>query len=207
MKEQETNFDNSQLDDMRRQMSVLQKKLEQQEIVNDKLVRRSMKAKMSWIKKYLVIVIFAIPFVAFAMLPMVYSTGVSWWCYGFTIVMMIAEVCADWYVNYVPSDFFQKDNLVETARKLTDMKQLRKWCTIINMVVFVLWLLWLVAELWLSYSNAADNSHAKVMAVSTLSGVVIGTLIGVPIGLHIYFRMQRTTDEIIDQIEDLMSEK
>ena len=39
----ENNMNETQFDDMRQQMNTLKKKLEQQEIVNDGLMRRSMK--------------------------------------------------------------------------------------------------------------------------------------------------------------------
>jgi hypothetical protein len=45
---------------MRAQLGILKQKLEKQDIVNERLMRKSLKSKMSWINKYLVIVIFAI---------------------------------------------------------------------------------------------------------------------------------------------------
>jgi hypothetical protein len=36
--------------------------------------------------------------------------------------------------------------------------------------------------------------------------VGIGLVIGFPIGLYIYFKMQRTNDEIIHQIEEITKE-
>ena len=83
-----------ELEQMRAQLGILKQKLEKQDIVNERLMRKSMKSKMSWINKYLVIVIFAIPFVAFAMLPMVHEMNISWWWYGFTLVMMTGA-CAE----------------------------------------------------------------------------------------------------------------
>ena len=59
-----------EFDDMRQQLQVLKNKLDKQEIVNGRLMRSSMKSKMSWIRKYLIIAIFAIPFVMFCLLPM-----------------------------------------------------------------------------------------------------------------------------------------
>ena len=47
-----------EFDDMRQQLQVLKNKLDKQEIVNGRLMRSSMKSKMSWIRKYLIIAIF-----------------------------------------------------------------------------------------------------------------------------------------------------
>ena len=114
-----------ELEQMRAQLGILKQKLEKQDIVNERLMRKSMKSKMSWINKYLVIVIFAIPFVAFAMLPMVHEMNISWWWYGFTLVMMTGSIIADWYINYMRDDVFLRGNLVETAERLSRMKRLR----------------------------------------------------------------------------------
>ena len=46
------NFDNTQeWEEMRLSLNALKNKLDKQEIVNDRLLRESMKSKMSWIKK------------------------------------------------------------------------------------------------------------------------------------------------------------
>ena len=186
------------MDEMRQQMETLKKKLGQQEIVNDRLMRRSMKSKMSWINRYLVFEIFLIPFVAIMMLLLVFQHNVSWWWYGFTLLMVTADVCADWYINYLPSNAFQQNDLLETAKKLVRMKQLRRWSTIIGFSVLIFWGGWLFAELW--------NIRESEIAIAMMTSVGIGGLIGTAIGLYIYFKMQQTNDEIIDQIENLTEE-
>ena len=190
---------NFEMDEMRQQMETLKKKLGQQEIVNDRLMRRSMKSKMSWINRYLVFEIFLIPFVAITMLFLVFQHNVSWWWYGFTLLMVTADVCADWYINYLPDNAFQKNDLLETSKKLEQMKQLRRWSTIVGFCVLIFLSVWLFVELWFT-RNESENS------IAMMAGFVIGSLIGIAVGLYIYFKMQRTNDEIIDQIEDLTEE-
>ena len=194
------NFQNDmELENMRLQMETLKKKLDQQEIVNDRLIRQSMKSKMSWIKKYLIFGVFVIPLAAFGLLPLIMESHISWWWYGFTLLFLTADVCADWYINSIPSDAFLKDNLVDTAQKLVRMKQLRRWSTIISFIILFFWIVWLFMELWFKQ----DESF---MAIPHMIGAGIGLAIGIPIGLYIYFKMQRTNDEIIHQIEEITKE-
>ena len=47
----ENNNTNNELELLRQQMNVLKEKLDAQEIVNDRLVAKSMRKEMSWIKK------------------------------------------------------------------------------------------------------------------------------------------------------------
>ena len=190
---------NFEMDEMRQQMETLKKKLDAQQIVNDRLMRRSMKSRMSWINRYLVFEIFLIPFVAITMLPLMALLNISWWWYGFTLLMVTADVCADWYINYLPDYAFQKNDLLETSKKLERMKQLRRWSTIVGFCVLFFWAGWLFVKLW----NSRNESE---MAIAMMTGTGIGGLIGCAIGLYVYFKMQRTNDEIIDQIEDLTEE-
>ena len=91
------NFDNTQeWEEMRLSLNALKNKLDKQEIVNDRLLRESMKSKMSWIKKYLWFAVAAVPFVALCFLPMTIMLNLSWWLYGFTILFMTGCVVADW---------------------------------------------------------------------------------------------------------------
>ena len=60
------NNENFELEDMREQMSTLKKKLNQQEIVNDRLVRRSMKNEVNTItRRYTIVMILSVLTVPF----------------------------------------------------------------------------------------------------------------------------------------------
>ena len=198
---------NFELEQMRAQLGILKQKLEKQDIVNERLMRRSMKSKMSWINKYLIIAIFVIPFVAFAMLPMVFQMGISWWWYGFTLVMTIGSVIADWYINYLRDDVFMQDNLIETAGRLTRMKRLRLRQTIIGLGIVVVWLAWLFYELYTKTHAAGDGTVEHGMGIGYMYGVGIGAVLGGILGLKIFFKMQRTNDEIINDIEELTNKE
>ena len=196
-----------ELEQMRAQLGILKQKLEKQDIVNERLMRKSMKSKMSWINKYLVIVIFAIPFVAFAMLPMVHEMNISWWWYGFTLVMMTGSIIADWYINYMRDDVFLRGNLVETAERLSRMKRLRLRQTIIGLCLIVIWLAWLFFELYTNTSAADPDSVQHVMGIGYMYGSGIGAVLGLIIGLRLCFKLQRTNDEIINDIEELTNKQ
>lgn len=198
---------NFELEQMRAQLGILKQKLEKQDIVNERLMRRSMKSKMSWINKYLIIAIFAIPFVAFSMLPMVFQMGISWWWYGFTLVIITGSVIADWYVNYLRDDVFMKGNLVETAERLTRMKSLRLRQTLIGLGVVVVWLAWLFYELYTKTHAAGNDTVEHVMGLGYMYGGGIGAVVGLIIGLRLFFKMQRTNDEIINDIEELTNKE
>ena len=58
--------ENIELAELKSQMENLKKQLSDQEIINDKLIRESMKKKMSWIKKYIIFEVCLMPLIIFA---------------------------------------------------------------------------------------------------------------------------------------------
>ena len=198
-----TNNNMQEMEQMRSQLEMLKQKLEKQDIVNDRLMRRSMKRKMSWIDKYRWIVLLCIPFVALCFLPTFLQMGLSWWLYGFTVIMVTVSAIADWFINRMPEREFMKDNLLETAERLTRMKKIRSRQTVIGIVVCFFWILWLVYELYQAGAKNGAESGEMALAWGYIVAVVVGLIVGLIIGLSIFFKMQRTNDEIIDEIEQL----
>lgn len=201
------NFENAQeLEEMRMSLNALKNKLDKQEIVNERLLRQSMKSKMSWIHRYTNVQLFFVPLVALCFLPLVLSMNLSWWLYGFTIIMVAVSAGFDWFINHMSGLDFMKGNLMETASRLAKMKRLRIRHEIVGMTVLVFWIIWLVYEIYKSGMEAPAESGMQEMAWGYIIGVGVGLVIGLIIGFSIFFKMQRTNDEIIQQIEEITGE-
>ena len=202
----DTNKDTQELEQMRQQMDILKRKLEQQEIVNDQMIRHSMKSRMSWINRYRWIALFIIPFVALCFLPAVKSPYsvfggyMSWSLYFFTILIVAASTIADFVINRISDNTMMNSSLLEISEKLAKMKRLRRWQTIIGLIVIAFWIAWLMYEI---YASAGDDPDSKRQTIGFMIAIGIGAVIGGAIGLTIYFKMQRTNDDIIHQIEEL----
>ena len=66
-------------------------------------------------------------------------------------------------------------------------------------------LLWLI---WFCYEYFAINSaYGSAVAWGGIVGIVVGAIVGGLIGLRIFNKMQRTNDEMIDQINELTREQ
>lgn len=202
-----TNNNMQEMEQMRSQLNLLKQKLDKQEIVNDRLMRQSMRQKMSWINKYRWLALLAIPVVALCFLPMTFQLGLSWWLYGFTVLFVAVDAVLDWYVNRTSDRDFMRGNLMETAQRLTHMKQIRSRQLLIGTIVLFVWLGWLVYEVYMAGHSAPAGSDMLPMSWGYLGGILVGGIIGLILGLTIFFKMQRTNDEIIDQIEEMDIEK
>ena len=193
----ETNTENYlDIESMRMQLETLKKKIDEQQIVNDKLVRRAMSNKMSWIMKFLWTELFVLlPFAVLAFINLKSMVpGMSWYPVIAILVFMLACIVIDLYVNYTSENDWKSENLISTGMKLVKMKRLRWMQVAINLpIVFILFV-------WLFYDLEFEGKDAMVC------GSVVGGVIGMAIGIGVLIRMNRTNDELICQIRELKEE-
>lgn len=201
----DTNNNIQELEQMRSQLNILKEKLDRQEIINERMLRASMKSKMSWIDKYRWISLFIVPFVALCFLPMTIEMNV-WGLYGFTILMVAASVIADWFINRMPEHTFLESSMLELSDKLLRMKRYRKIQLFIGMCLIVVWLGWLLYEVYTKGYAAQTDPGMQKYYIGFMIAIGIGAVIGLAIGLYVFFKMQRTNDRILQEIEKMKEE-
>ena len=200
----ENNNTNNELELLRQQMNVLKEKLDAQEIVNDRLVAKSMRKEMSWIKKYIYVQFALIPFVALIWVGVKYILGLSWWNYSFLMLVCVISVYVDYVINVkvLSNADYHKNNLIETARKLVKMKRQRTIQMIVEILLLILWLIWTFLEV-----NSAQSTATGIRQSLLQGGIIggyIGGVIGIIVAFVIFYKMQRTNDRMIEQIDDMM---
>ena len=176
----ENNQNYNELEVLHSQMEDFKAQLNQQKIVNEKLIIRSMKKSMSWIKKYIYFEFCLIPVIAIMWLGIKEFAHLSWFNYLFVMAIVV----------------------LTTISKLTRMKRQRSIQMILFMPAFVVWLLWSGVEAWTALpADAPDFVRGAVYG--GLVGGVIGGVVGLVVAFRIFFKMQRTNDEVISQINEL----
>lgn len=196
----------NELELMREQMQMLRNKLDKQEIINDKLVRRTVNSKMSWIKKYVDLEFCSIPFLALIWGGIKHTFGLSWFNFAFLLVMSTIDAIWDYRINVAAlnADRVQTNSLTETMHKLAEMKQMRAKSFYIMLVLLVVWLVWTGIEMWVNIGSLFEPDS---LMESAAYGGFIGLLFGIPFGIYaalrIYRKMQRTNDELISQIKEV----
>ena len=200
----ENNNTNNELELLRQQMNVLKEKLDAQEIVNDRLVAKSMRKEMSWIKKYIYVQFALIPFVALIWVGVKYILGLSWWNYSFLMLVCVISVYVDYVINVkaLSNADYHKNNLIETARKLVKMKRQRTIQMIVEILLLILWLIWTILEVN-SVQSTATGLRQSLLQGGIIGGY-IGGVIGIIVAFVIFYKMQRTNDRMIEQIDDMM---
>ncbi|MGN0283149.1 MAG: hypothetical protein ACI4B3_12775 [Prevotella sp.] len=192
------NDNNNELDVMRQQLEILKQKLNKQTIVNDRLIRKAMSRKMSWIMKYIWFeLFFLLPFAALSFVFIkLMVPSVSWFPMIGILLLMLADILFDFYVNHTSAKDWLSENLVETGHRLVWMKRMRWWQVAVSLPIAVALFAWY-------FSGFTENE----MLQSMIAGGIVGGVVGFGIGIYILIKMNRTNDELIQQIRDLTKEE
>lgn len=196
---QDSDFD---LEQMRSQLGMLKRKLDQQAIINDRLLQKAMSGQMSWITKYMwfaALVLFPVVCVSWWVIKTM--LGLSWWSYGLLVVLTAGCVAADAVINKMQPTDWESRNLMQTALKLEQMKHTRRMQVLIQCALLAV----VIAVVGYDAYTANVIPHDKLLQIGVY--MLIGMVVGGAIGLGILAKMQHTNDSLIRQIREVKSEE
>ena len=201
----EKSNNNNELVIMRSQMASFKKQLEQQEIINGRIMAESMKKKFSWIKRMIIGEIILIPIFLYLAFAAKYNFNMSWWSIDTFIILLLCDVWCDYDINMraIKNSDYSRDNLVNTMEKLLRMKQRRTKQTAIMLIALIGLIIWFSIEISLHLMSI--NAATGMWGV--FYGGVVGGVIGIAVSWWIYRKMQKTNDEMIKQIEEISKEQ
>ena len=190
-----------ELHEMKEQLHILQEKIQKEVTINNTLIQESMKHKMSWNKKLFWMEVICAPFEILAWFGIVKACHLSWWTFGFFTIMLLVCLFFDYIINLgtLRDEDYQRDNLIETSKKLVRMKHLRRIEYIVTYPLGSVWLGWAAFEMW----QQVNLQHNEVLSQQV--GIVYVVLIALAafIVFYLYYKRQRTNDELIEQINSV----
>lgn len=190
------------LEEMRRQMAILQEKLDNETIVNERLLRESMKHNYSSINRYLSVeatILMPIIIIAFPALALIFH--LSWGPVIAVILLCLADVIFDYKVNHIKDEAFMGDNLIPTALRLQRAKRLTVLQMMVSLPLMILWFAWFIIDFFQSI-----DYQDELLTASAYGGIVggcIGLVCGLIFAIQPYRKQQKTRQQVIDQINDL----
>ena len=189
-----------ELESMRQQMNTLKNKLNQQEILNDRVMRRSMRNEVNTItRRYYIIMAVGLFMVPYGYWSFVKLAGLSLFFWIVTSIFMLICVGATYYTcRKINDPNLMNRNLVEARKKVASAKKFEADWLFFGIPAVVLWLGWFLYEVYQIHGGAIDNGF--------FWGGCIGGIIGAICGLSLNFKTQRQYQEIINQIEDITAE-
>ena len=197
------NNNDFELETMRQQMETLKKKLDQQEIVNDRLIRHSMEKTAGNIsRRYTIAMVIGLLMIPYTYFVFIKLSGFSVAFWIFTCIFMLVCVGATYYNSRNLSDAnLMTNNLLDVRRRMARAKKFdANWLYfgVPGILIFIGWFLYDVYRI----NNGALNDGLFWGGVSGVIGGVVGAILG----YKVHFKTQRQYQEIIDQIEDLTTE-
>ena len=186
-----------ELEMMKKQLEVLKDKLDKETIINEQLMRKAMKDKVSKLHKEAIIIacvaLFGIPYCTWVFSFMHMSEL-------FIIVTDIFFAIAIVYTYITHKGLKANDllngNLIEVSYKITRMRHLESAWLRFSIPFIICWFTWFIFELM-----KQNGDEAKGMAI----GGVVGGVIGGIIGIMKYRKSRKKSQEILLQIKELTS--
>ena len=182
-------------------MTTLKNKLNQQEIVNERLMRRSMRNEVNTItRRYYIIMALGIFMVPYGYWCFVKLSGLSIFFWIVTSIFMLICAGATFYNTRKISDSgLMNRSLVEARQKVASAKKFESNWLFFGIPAVILWMGWFFYEIYQINGGSIYNG--------LFLGGCIGGIIGAIAGINLHFKTQRQYQEIIDQIEDITAEQ
>ena len=190
-----------ELESMRQQLDTLKEKLNQQDILNDHIIRRSMKKDVNNITRhYNIIMAIGLFMVPYGYWCFVKLCGLSYIFWIATSIFMLICAGATFYNSRKISDpELMSHSLVEARKKVASAKKFESNWLLFGIPAVILWISWFFYEIYQIQGGDFNNGF--------FWGGCVGGIIGAVCGIKMHFKTQRQYQDIIDQIEDLTSEK
>lgn len=190
------NFD---LENMRQQMTALKNKLNKQEIINDSLIRRSMRNEVNTItRRYNIIMILAVLMVPYSYWVFVRLSGFSmaFWISS-SIFMLICAGATFYNARKISNPDMMSHSLLEARKRVASAKKFDADWLKFGIPAVTLWFAWFIYEIYLQNHDFANG---------LFWGGCVGGIIGAICSIKFHFKTQRQYQDVIDQIEDLTKE-
>ena len=186
-----------ELEQLRSQVAEFKNRLEQQEIVSEKLLKQAMSGHVSWFKKLNVWA----DVVGLCFMPLVALflrvKGCSWAPIITLLVILIGELIFNiWNTRSISSQHLMSNDVMTSRQRLLRFKQRERWQTVIEVPIMVLWVVWVYFD-----STAYTSQNHTDRAV----WFIIAFAIGLAIGFYIYYREMRSLNKAIKDIDEFIN--
>lgn len=190
------NIDNNhpELESLREQAATLKKKLDQETIVSEEVLRKTMKRKVRTINANALGSVVAALLVIVSAIFYFPTLGLSCYFTAGTILMMLICVFFTFKYHKNVNAKSMGSDLVTVAKIMKQLKTNYMHWLKYGFAMAIGWAIWFAIEL-----RVANGSWHE--ALNTVIAVVVGLFIGGFIGLRMHKKVVNTCDEIIDSVK------
>ena len=191
----------NEVDELRKQLALFKQRLDQQEIVNDRLLRCSMNSRLNIFTKTSVVMdvigLLVMPIILFAL----HAIGVPWYLGAIVLLMVIIELAYNIVAHRQLQRLFADGNDLLTVRRglLRFKKMERLWMLIA--VPFII--IWLLAFYWQQGIFTGELTGAAAAGLVTSA---IGVFFGLLFCFGFYAWEMHRVNLSIREIDELSAE-
>ena len=188
------------LEELKQDYQLVTKKLESQQINNERLLRTVMKNKMKGTKQFAYVQLLVLfPMLLCAFLYLYFKNFISLPLTIFTIVIGVADILVYFRVNKVIGKGCFEEDLLASRTTLLKMKQLRTKQLLYGIAAIIVWFGLFSYDLYIHLPTAK--------AVGFMVACLIGGLVGFGSEYAVHRKQQRINDELIKEIDRFKNEE
>ena len=194
-------METNELQEMREQMALLQQTLQNEQIVNDRLLRDAMRNKITGIHRRAWVAAACALYVLTFGVWAFHSCGFSWWLIGGVVLIMIYCMIMTYLIHRrMAVSRVMTDDLRTVAHAARRLKQdYIDWLKQ-GIILSVLMVLGFALDILFGHTVFSDSSlTARLVVVSVL---LTSSVIGFLIGYAMHRRVLTLCDDIIRQVEE-----
>ncbi len=192
------NIPQNEVDEIRRQLALFKQRLDQQEIINDRLMRRSMSARLSIFTRTGLIADIICLFLMPVVFVVINRIGAPWYFAGFLLLMVIIETTFNFIVNcQLPRLFTEGNDLLTVRQGLLRFKRNERLWMLIAVPLIILWALALGWQQGLFGHELTDANAARLVRFC------IALFIGLLICFGAFIWEMRRVNKAIREIDEL----
>ena len=184
-----------ELEQMRSQVAEFKNRLEQQEIVSERLLKQAMSGHVSWIKKMSVwggvVDLALVPLVVYLLRSIV---GVSWLPIIAVCIGMVFEAFFNfWNVSTIRDMHLAANDVINTQKRLRTYKRREKLYFYIIIPFLLLWLVWLFFDVY-NGKNIPFPSTDRLIFHFTAIAILFA------ICFYVFYREMRSLNKAVKEI-------
>ena len=190
-----------ELNELREQLTLLNRKLEKQSIINHQLIRNSIKERISNINRTGIVlcalVIIATPIISINYAHYLnFSLALNIFTCAFMAIALIYTIWSHWGLS---SNLLNGDLITASTTIMRTRRRYKQW-SYFSYPWLVVWLCWNGWEVYTKIDN-------REMLLGIIVGGIIGLIIGGIYGMRQRNKIYRNIDAMLQDIADLKSEK
>ena len=200
----ENQNDNLQeLEVLRQQVAEFKNRMDEQEIVNKKLLMAATtKGHISWIKQLniggAIINIVMIPIVILVFRNIV---GCSWGPILFCeLILILSAAFGIWNISTIRDKYLLCDNVLSVKQRLTAFRRREKLSFFIVLPILLLWIVWILFDIYY-------GTNIPLPSATHLIEDALIILIGLSFVFYTFYREKRTLNKTIKEIDEFVELK